>query len=118
GCLPRGRPRRAHDARRRSLTRGRRAARGRKGRDRALLAGGAALVAGALEHLAVLLLAHALAALLDERSHGGAHPSGRLAPTQSRRVRGGEHRRRRAAGPVRSRPTPWRVVQLAERRIL
>src|SRR5215204_1404876 len=33
-----------------------------------LLAGGAALPAGALEHLLVLLLAHALAALLDQRT--------------------------------------------------
>ena len=32
---------------------------------------GAALPAGGLQHLLVLLLAHALAALLDQRSHGG-----------------------------------------------
>ncbi len=34
-----------------------------------LLAGGAALEASSLQHLLVLLLAHALTALLDERSH-------------------------------------------------
>ena len=39
-------------------------------RGRELLAG-ATLPAGALQHLLVLLLAHALAALLDQRSHGG-----------------------------------------------
>ena len=41
-----------------------------------LLAGGAALPAGALEKLLVLLLPHALAALLDERAHGGRQASG------------------------------------------
>src|SRR5215207_3740394 len=39
-----------------------------------LLAGGAALPAGALEHLLVLLLAHALAALLDQRTHPAMLP--------------------------------------------
>src|SRR4029453_13841586 len=38
-------------------------------RRRLLLAGGPALPAGALQHLLVLLLAHALAALLDQRTH-------------------------------------------------
>ena len=41
-----------------------------------LLAGCAALPAGALQHLLVLLLAHPLAALLDERAHEGCNPSG------------------------------------------
>ena len=35
----------------------------------------ATLPTGALEQLLVLLLAHALAALLDQRTHGGRHPS-------------------------------------------
>src|SRR5690606_15242126 len=48
-------------------------------RARRLLAGGAALPAGALEHLLVLLLAHALAALLDECAHEGRHTTGRPA---------------------------------------
>src|SRR5688500_20203339 len=40
-----------------------------------LLAGSAALPAGALEKLLVLLLPHALAALLDPRTHGGGRVS-------------------------------------------
>src|SRR5687768_5775562 len=40
-----------------------------------LLAGRAALPAGALEKLLVLLLPHALAALLDQRTHGGGQVS-------------------------------------------
>ena len=48
---------------------------GGRRRVRGLLAG-AALPAGALQHLLVLLLAHALAALLDQRSHEGGDATG------------------------------------------
>ena len=50
--------------------------RGAVSEEGALLAGGATLEAGALQHLLVLLLAHALAALLDQRSHGGEQGTG------------------------------------------
>ncbi len=41
----------------------------------AQLLAGAALPAGSLEHLLVLLLAHALTALLDQRTHEVDQPS-------------------------------------------
>ena len=54
---------------------------------RRLLAGGATLVACPLQHLLVLLLAHALAALLDERSHETDQPTGDRRRRHNRRSR-------------------------------
>ena len=64
----------------------------------------ATLEARALEHLLVLLLAHALAALLDQRSHGCAHGSGAFRAVEIAR-----------ASTVTAPLGTWRVVQLAER---
>src|SRR5690606_5551645 len=54
-----------------------------------LLALGPTLEAGALQHLAVLLLTHALAALLDQRSHEGVHASGPMPVRANPHERGG-----------------------------
>ena len=55
------------------------------GRQRRLssLTGSSTLEASSLQHLLVLLLSHALAALLNERSHGGATVAVRRAPVRN-----------------------------------
>ena len=52
-----------------------------------LLLAGSALPACALEHLLVLLLAHALAPLLDQRTHEGNEATGRRPLRRTRRTR-------------------------------
>jgi hypothetical protein len=61
------------------------------GRQRRLssLTGSSTLEAGSLQHLLVLLLTHALAALLNERSHGGATVAVRRALVRNDTTPGG-----------------------------
>ena len=91
GGAPGPGPARRQRGRGRALTARRLAASG------SLLALGPALEAGALQHLLVLLLAHALAALLDQRTHEDGHPTGPPGMLRNGhgRVRRGEEQRAR-----------------------
>ena len=64
-----------------------------RGPELAELLAGAALPAGALQHLLVLLLAHALAALLDQRTHEGETLPGALGGPPNRTADAARSRR-------------------------